>query len=408
MINRAFSRDLEVWVLVATLALSLVGVSMIYSATQSRAALLGGLYIRQMIWVALGLIALAVAAAVPYRYLEAFAYPLYAVSLILLVGVLFVPGSTRAHRWFRFGSILFQPSEFAKIATAFALAKFLSTRKVPFRSLLDMAIPIGIVALPLGLVLIEPDLGTSLAFLVMLFAVLFWDGLSPLYLFFLVAPLLSVAFALANSLVLWAGLAVLLVFLFYYYRVPTRDIITVSSVTTVVGLLSSVAWGAMQGYQKKRLLVFLNPEADPRGAGWHILQSKVAIGSGGLLGKGFLQGTQKRLAFLPEQHTDFIFSTIGEELGFLRAALLLVLFFILIYRGVVVAREARNRFASLVAMGLVAVIGFHVFLNVGMTLGILPVTGIPLPFLSYGGSPLLAMMLMVGILVNIGLRRYEY
>lgn len=138
------------------------------------------------------------------------------------------------------------------------------------------------------------------------------------------------------------------------------------------------------------------------------MQSKVAIGSGGLLGKGFLQGTQKRLAFLPEQHTDFIFSTIGEELGFLRAALLLILFFILIYRGVVVAREARNRFASLVAMGLVAVIGFHVFLNVGMTLGIMPVTGIPLPFLSYGGSPLLAMMLMVGVLVNIGLRRYEY
>ena len=391
-----------------TVILAVVGVSMVYSATQSRSQILGGLYIRQMVWVAVGLIALAVAATVPYRYLEAFAYPLYAISLLLLIGVLFVPGSARAHRWFRFGPVLFQPSEIAKITTAFALAKYLATRKVPFRSLLDIAVPIGIVAVPLGLTLIEPDLGTSLAFLVMLFAILFWDGLSPLYLFFLVAPILSMIFALANSLVLWGTLAILLTFLFYYYKVPRRDIISVSAVTTLVGLLSSVAWSAMKEYQKKRLLVFLNPEHDPRGAGWHLLQSKVAIGSGGLLGKGFLQGTQKRLAFLPEQHTDFIFSTIGEELGFLRVAILLILFFILIYRGVVVAREARNRFASLVAMGLVAVIGFHVFLNVGMTLGIMPVTGIPLPFLSYGGSPLLAMMLMVGILVNIGLRRYEY
>lgn len=408
MIDRAFSRDLEIWLIVAALALALTGVFMVYSATQSRTQFLSGLYIRQIAWVAVGLISLALAAVIPYRYLEAFAYPLYAVSLVLLIGVMFAPGSSRAHRWYRIGPVLFQPSEIAKITTAFALAKFLATRKVPFRSLLNLIIPIGIVALPLGLVLIEPDLGTSLTFMVMFFAVLFWDGLSPLYLFFLVAPLLSVIFALANSLVLWAALAVLLTFLFFYYKVPRRDIVSVSAVVTGLGLLSSVVWSAMKEYQKKRLFVFLNPENDPRGAGWHVLQSKVAIGSGGLLGKGFLQGTQKRLAFLPEQHTDFIFSTIGEELGFIRAAILLILFFILIYRGIVVAREARNRFASLVAMGLVAVIGFHVFLNVGMTLGILPVTGIPLPFLSYGGSPLLAMMLMVGILVNIGLRRYEY
>jgi rod shape determining protein RodA len=406
--NRAFSRDLEVWILLAALVLSAVGVSMVYSATQSRSQVLGGLYIRQMVWVALGLLALAVAAAVPFRYLEAFAYPLYGISILLLVGVLFIPGSARAHRWYRLGPVLFQPSEIAKIATAFALAKYLAQRKGPFRSLFNMAIPLGIVGLPMILVLIEPDLGTSLSFLIMLFAVLFWDGVSSLYLFFLFAPLLSIVFAMANSMVLWGALAIGLVILFYVYRVPVRDIIAISSATTVLGLLASVVWGAMKDYQKMRLLVFMNPGHDPRGAGWHLLQSKVAIGSGGLLGKGFLQGTQKRLAFLPEQHTDFIFSTIGEELGFLRAALLLILFFILIYRGVVVAREARNRFASLVAMGLVAVIGFHVFLNVGMTLGIMPVTGIPLPFLSYGGSPLLAMMLMVGVLVNIGLRRYEY
>lgn len=406
--DKAFSRDLEIWIIIGSLALALTGIFMVYSATQSRTQLLNGLYVRQITWVAVGLISLALAAALPYRYLEAFAYPLYAVTLVLLIGVLFAPGSSRVHRWYRFGPVLFQPSEFAKIATSFALAKYLASRKIPFRSLLELAIPIGIVALPLGLVLIEPDLGTSLTFIVMFFAVLFWDGLSPLYLFFLVAPILSVVFALANSLVLWGALAVVLALLFYRYKVSRRDILTVSGMVTVLGLLSTVAWSAMKEYQKKRLFVFLNPEHDPKGAGWHVLQSKVAIGSGGLLGKGFLQGTQKRLAFLPEQHTDFIFSTIGEELGFIRAAILLILFFILIYRGLAVAREARNRFASLVAMGLVAVIGFHVFLNVGMTLGIMPVTGIPLPFLSYGGSPLLAMMLMVGILVNIGLRRYEY
>jgi rod shape determining protein RodA len=167
-------------------------------------------------------------------------------------------------------------------------------------------------------------------------------------------------------------------------------------------------WQGLKEYQKRRILIFINPGLDPRGAGWHVLQSKIAIGSGGLLGKGYLNGTQKKLAFLPEQHNDFIFSTLGEELGFIGCLALVVLFGWLLYRGLLIAQQSRNRFASLTAIGILSVISFQTVLNIGMTLGMLPVTGIPLPFLSYGGSSMMVMMAMAGILLSIGIRRYEY
>jgi rod shape determining protein RodA len=175
-----------------------------------------------------------------------------------------------------------------------------------------------------------------------------------------------------------------------------------------MGVVTPLAWKSLKDYQRDRILVFIHPDLDPRGAGWHVLQSKIAIGSGGLWGKGYLQGTQKKLAFLPEQHTDFIFSTLGEEFGLLGAVAVLGLYTIVITRGIKIAREARNPFGSLLAAGLVAVLAYHVFLNIGMTVGILPITGIPLPFLSYGGSALFCMLVAVGVLLNIGLRRYEY
>ena len=175
-----------------------------------------------------------------------------------------------------------------------------------------------------------------------------------------------------------------------------------------MGLLTPVLWNHLKPYQKNRIKIFLNPEADPRGAGYQIIQSKVAIGSGGGLGKGFMQGSQTQLRFLPEQHTDFIYAVIGEEFGFLGALLGLILFFLLLIRGVKIATMVRNRFNSIVAIGIVTIIAFHTIINLGMTVGLLPVTGLPLPFISYGGSSLLTNMIMVGILLNYYKNRYEY
>ncbi|MEW6685995.1 MAG: rod shape-determining protein RodA [Candidatus Edwardsbacteria bacterium] len=399
-------RDFDFFLLSATVILCLIGLVAVYSATQTPNLVALELFQKHFFWLVIGLFVLSILVAVPYRIFEAYAYPLYGISLGLLILVLFIPSSAGAHRWFKLGLFNFQPSEIAKITTIFALAKYLSQKEMRLPDLREFFTPILLMGLPFALVLIEPDLGTSLGFPFIFFVLLYWRGASIYYLFFLLSPVLSVIFSV--TLPSWAIFAIILIVLFIVTRIRLTDLLILSSINVGLGILSPVVWHSLKEYQKKRLFVFLNPNLDPKGAGWHILQSKIAIGSGGLLGKGFLQGTQKRLAFLPEQHTDFIFSTFGEEFGFLGATILLGLYFFLLYRAVRIARQTRNSFASLVVIGIAAILFFHIFLNMGMTVGFLPITGLPLPFLSYGGSALISMMGMVGIVLNIGLRRYEY
>jgi rod shape determining protein RodA len=399
-------RDFDLPLLVSVLALCILGLLMVYSATQTAPRAGTTLWSRQLLWFLIGLAALGGAVIIPFRLFDAYSYLIYSLMLPLLVIVLAFEHPSGARRWLEIGGFGFQPSEIAKGATCLALAKFLSGRQAPDANLKRIVVPLVLTLVPLGLILIEPDLGTSGLFFVLLLVLLYWAGLTPLYVFYLVSPLLSVV--LAFSLPTWSVFILALLASFFIFRVRLRDAVIVAGVCMAMGVVTPLAWKSLKDYQRDRILVFIHPDLDPRGAGWHVLQSKIAIGSGGLWGKGYLQGTQKKLAFLPEQHTDFIFSTLGEEFGLLGAVAVLGLYTIVITRGIKIAREARNPFGSLLAAGLVAVLAYHVFLNIGMTVGILPITGIPLPFLSYGGSALFCMLVAVGVLLNIGLRRYEY
>jgi rod shape determining protein RodA len=246
---------------------------------------------------------------------------------------------------------------------------------------------------------LQPDLGSALVFIGILFTMLFWGGVNPWLLLLLASPLLSLMFAF--STLSWGIWIAVLTLLLFWLRPYVLEGLTIWLTNVGMGIISLSLWNQLAPYQQNRLLSFLNPEVDPRATGWHIIQSKVAIGSGGLLGKGFTQGTQKRLAFLPEQATDFVYSVVGEELGFLGVLASLVLFGILLTLLLRIARRATDPFASLVVFGIVGMLFTHVIENVGMTIGLMPITGIPLPFFSYGGSFLLTTCVALGIVLRV-------
>jgi rod shape determining protein RodA len=376
---------------VPVLLLTVLGLVMIYST--------GGrfYFTRQLIFLPVAVLALFLCYRVPRRLLYAFAYPLFAFSILLLVVVLLV-GHGPARRWFDFGPVNFQPSELAKIACVLALARYVSEqRQLEFR-IPDLALPVLFTALPFLLVLIEPDLGSSMVFIPILAAVLFWHGMRPFHMFLLLAPLLSVVASF--HIISWVIFFVLLGGVLLL-RGGTREVVYGFASNVLVGLLTPSLINRLHDYQRARVTTFLMPWLDPKGMGWNVIQSLIAVGSGRLLGKGLLAGTQKHLNFLPNRHTDFIFSCIAEELGLVGALLVLALFCWLCYRFLLVAFEARDRFAGLVAFGLTAVFAYHVLVNSGMVLGLAPITGIALPFLTYGGSPLLLNYAIVGLILNI-------
>lgn len=298
-----------------------------------------------------------------YKMLQHYGNRLYIFNLIMLVAVMVLGQSALgAQRWIQIGPITLQPSEFSKIIMIISLAAILEDKigKLnTFKDLLPVAAYLGV---PFLLVLKQPDLGTSLVFLAIFVAMIFAAGVN--------LRLLATIFG--------AGIACL-----------------------------PVLWHFLKDYQKMRIMVFMNPNVDPLGSGYHIIQSKIAIGSGMFFGKGLFGGTQSQLNFLPENHTDFIFAVVGEELGFVGASILLILYLILLYRGVKIAREASDNFGMLLAVGISAMLAFHVLVNVGMTTGIMPVTGIPLPLMSYGVSSLTTNMMSIGILLNIYMRRQK-
>ncbi len=345
---------------------------------------------------------------IPYHFFESLAYLSYFLYLGFLITVLVLSsGGVRAHRWFLLGPFRFQPSELAKLTTIFALAYFLSRRGVVLKSLKDLIIPSIIAAIPC-LLIIGPDLGTALVFVPILLAMLYWAGLPFIYLFLIITPMISLICAF--SFIAWLIFIFLLVLVLFYFikqHKHTFDAIFLALINLAIGTIAPFGWEHLKEYRRQRILSFLNPQNDPLGAGYQIIQSKVAIGSGGFWGKGFMNGTQKNLLFLPEQHTDFIFSVIGEEMGFWFCILLLFLFIILLIRIIQAATQIRDRFASLVIIGIATMIFFHILVNIGMTIGVMPITGLPLPFISYGGSSLIMNMLAIGIVLGIRLRQYD-
>jgi rod shape determining protein RodA len=390
---------------VTLLLLLLCGLVVLYSACQSDdPGFRLDAWKRQIFYAGAGMLAFAVCAAIPPVAWEKLAPAAYVLSLVGLVGVLLAGSSGGgATRWISIGHFRLQPSEVAKIATVLFLARWLARRRRPPESLPGLLVPAAIVLVPMGLTLRQPDLGTALVFLVALPPMLFWSGISLPYLLLASSPLLSVV--CAYRLDTWIVFVVLLLVLVYRSRTLLLERATYTILSIVTGYLTPILWKRLAPYQRSRLTAFLHPEAFSSAEGYQIIQSKVAIGSGGLTGLGFMEGTQKGLAFLPARHTDFIFSVAGEEFGFLGTTVVLALFTVLLIRGFRIAAAARDPFAGLTVVGILSMLAFQVFVNIGVTVGLVPVTGLPLPIFSYGGTSLVSTLGALGIVLGVGLRR---
>ena len=389
----------------AALVLVAIGLLTVYSATSVPGAH-EGLWIKQLQWAALAVAAAWVAAAIPYRVYEALAWPFYGASLLLLVAVLAVGTSAMgAKRWLDLGPIHFQPSEIAKIATVLLLARLMDDPKLDLRRVRYWLPPLVLSLIPFALVAKQPDLGTSLSFPVVLVVMYYWAGLGVRTLLLALSPVFNVAlFFLTGTLWWFAGFfAVLLA----VARPRLGALIVLLLMNGAVAYSVPHIWDHLHDYQKRRIETFLDPSRDPSGAGYQIIQSKIAIGSGGLTGKGYLKGSQKALSYLPMRHTDFIYSVVGEELGLIGSLTVVLLYVVIILRGYRLAVTVRNGFASLMAVGIVTAFFYHIMVNMLMTVGWAPVTGLPLPLLSYGGTALLVNGLQIGLLQNVALRRRE-
>jgi rod shape determining protein RodA len=387
------------------LLLSCFGIAMVYSAGQTDVPTkVTELWRHQALWLGVGVVAAYFASRASVRLLDWLTTPAYVGSCVVLLLLLFVgrgAGTAAGTKsWIAIGDTrLGQPSELAKIAVVLMLARVLAERHEAPGSLIDLWRPTLVVGLPWLLIMAQPDLGTGIVFIGIYFSMLFWAGASWQLLLLVASPAISLVLAVNTGL--WGAWFLLLIGLVLWYRPYIAEGVFVVVANVVMGVIAPLLWDKLNPYQQRRFLVFLDPSSDPQRSGYHVIQSQVAIGSGGWLGKGFTLGTQKRLAFLPAQHTDFIFPVVGEELGFVGVTVALVLFMVLFLRCVRVASRATDSFASLVAFGLVSIWFVHLLVNVGMTLNLMPITGIPLPFFSYGGSFMLACWIAVGMQVRL-------
>ena len=392
-----------------TLSLMTCGVFLVYSATVSEEiAIYDSHWFRQIIYFLTG-VAIAVGLVfVKIDWLKRAAVPSYVIALFLLVFVLFFAGDVKgAGRWIDLKVIKLQPSEFAKIAYLITISYWLSKHPVSLFELKTFAVPLGLFIVPFALVLKQPDLSTALVFTAVTFVGFFFAGLSFTDMFLILSPVLSVLFSHSQSMVLqvlW-GVLICLVVLSVIRRHLSKKLSGLIIATNILaGYASTMVWNMLAPHQQKRVNTFLDPMSDPLGDGYQVLQSLTAIGSGGIQGKGFGNGSQTNLSFLPEEHTDFIFSVLGEQFGFVGCAAVLVLFALFLWRASSICRTNDDPFVTLVTMGAATIFLFHITVNIAMTIGLMPVTGLPLPFLSYGGSFALVCMFLVGLLMCL---RYQ-
>ncbi len=378
---------------------------MVYSAGRTDVpTYVGGLYKPQIVWLILGLATAYGVTRSSVRLIQWLSVPAYALSLILL-GLTLVIGTgagtaAGTKSWLAIGGVrIGQPSELAKVTVVLMLAQVLAARRDSPTSLLDLWKPAIIVGVPWLMIMAQPDLGSGIAFIGIFFAMLYWSGVAWPLLLLLASPAISLVLSFSTGL--WGAWFLVLLALVLYYRPFLVEGIVLMLMNVATGVIAPVLWEKLKPYQQNRLKVFLDPSFDPKASGYQVIQSKISIGSGGLFGKGFTEGTQKRLAFLPAQHTDFIFAVLGEELGFIGVMFTLSLLTFLLLRCTKIAERANDAFGGLLAFGLMASWLVHVLVNVGMTLNLMPITGIPLPFFSYGGSFMLATWLAVGILLRV-------
>ncbi|NJD11026.1 MAG: rod shape-determining protein RodA [Gemmatimonadetes bacterium] len=395
------------------LALTLFGVAMIYSAGRLDVpdAAVSRAWKLQLAWLGVSLLTFFAVLRIPVRWLEWAALPLYVVSLAVLLVTLAIgtgagtAASTRS--WLRFGPVGVQPSQFANLATVLMLAKVMGGWREQPDTVWRLWKPITITAVPMLMILAQPDLGTAMVFGGVLLATLFWAGTPLGILFMLLSPLVGLGLGYLEPWIYSVYMIGLCLFL-YLYRARLSEWVAVLSLNILTGAIAWPLWNSLKPYQQARFISFADPTADPQGAGYHLRQSKISIGSGGLTGQGYLHGPQKRLAFIPEQHTDFIYSIIGEELGLIGAGLVLAAYLIILWRLARLAERTPDPFAGIVVFGILGAWMTHVLVNVGMTLGVMPITGIPLPFLSYGGSFLLATYIALAVAQRVGLEQRRF
>ncbi len=398
-----FLRNFDLGIFLPTLVLIVVGLFAVYSATYLTSS---SYFSKQLIYAFLGIVLIVSIVLIPYKIIYEFSYLLYVLSLLLLLLVFFMGvKGFGAERWLAIGPMRLQPSEFAKIATVLAVARYLSQNDRNINEWKHLAIVFLMILIPFMLIAKQPDLGTSLVFLALIIPMLYMAGISWFFLFVITTPIITMI--VAFNLYAFMGWMLLLLVILILARQKGIVKFGVFLMHIAVGAITPVLWKTLRPYQQQRILTFLQPEKDPRGAGYQIIQSKVAIGSGGVWGKGFLQGSQSHLNFLPAHHTDFIFSVIGEEQGFVGIVLILMVFVFLFLYLLYLSNQVKSSFARLSLVGLMTILLFHTLINIAMTIGLAPVTGLPLPFLSYGGSFLLTSCLLIGITMNFSKNRYH-
>ena len=366
MFDRRLFTNFDWTLLAVVLAITALGVVNIYSASASYRDIGTPYYLKQLYWIVAGLTLSFMVCSLDYHLFEDFAYWLYGAVVLMLVLVLLVGKTTMgATRWLDLGPINIQPSEPMKIVIIMTFARFFARYPV-FKglSLRELLLPLMLVGVPALLIMKQPDLGTA-----------------------------TMVSLIAGTMLLFVGV-----------RWSAFATLFAAFIPTVI-----LAWQfGLHDYQKKRVYNFLNPDLDPQGSGYHIIQSKIAVGSGAIFGKGYMQGTQSQLRFLPEQHTDFAFSVFAEEWGFVGCLVVLALYLFLVLWGLAIAKRCNDRFGSLLAVGVSAMLFWHILINMGMVIGLFPVVGVPLPFFSYGGTSMVTSMIGVGILMNISMRRFMF
>jgi rod shape determining protein RodA len=384
-----------------------IGLSAIYSSTFNHPTASGN-FERQLIWGLVAFTIFFITYSLPTNTFRSIATPSYLFSLLLLVVVIVIGRRVSgAKSWLDLGPFGFQPSEFGKIGTILAMSAFLSRKNTDIDSFKDILLALSIGFIPVMLILLEPDMGTAIVFLSMILILIFWKGISLFGLFIVLSPGF-VAISALFGFYYFIGALLLVVVTILLFRKDIFFSASIFALNLAAGFFADYLYNALSPHQQKRIQSFIDPNTDPLGAGYNTIQAKVAIGSGGLFGKGFLHGNQTQLQYIPEQWTDFIYCVIGEEFGFIGSMIVLILFLYLFLRILKIASTTKDEFLSLTMIGILSVYLIHYLVNIGMVVGILPVIGIPLPFVSYGGSSLLVNMFMLGIIANVFRNRKNY
>ena len=393
-------------ILIYVFGLLLIGLMTLYSISVLQKENLSNAFFKQLLFLGPAILLMIIMTVLSKKFIHKYIYALYGFIIVLVMLPFIGEKTAGTYRWINLGvSFGFQPSEIAKWVIVITLARYLSDNNLQVRKFSSNILPFIIAIIPTFIVLNQPDLGTAFVMMIPVIPMLYWVGARPYHLFLIIAPLLSILTAF--NVVVFTIWTIIVGLIIYKSMDKLWNGVTIFFFNIFLGLMFPLFWNFLRPFQRNRILTFFNPELDPLGAGYHIIQSKTALGSGGFLGKGLGEGTQTQLKFLPVQESDFIVSVIGEELGMISLLIMLFLFCWLIIKMINLSYSALDRFSGLIIIGIASVFLAHVFINCSMAAGLMPVKGLPLPFISYGGSFLFSSFMMIGLILNFGRTEIE-